>query len=93
MQLIFQYVFTGIFLAWLFWSAWLLYRHALGGGAHVQRLQLILNENTARSVSAATDASQAARNAGDAALHVAESNARLVALLESELSQRDKHGA
>lgn len=72
------------FLSWAIVVVVLLYRHALGGGAHIQRLHLLLNENTTKSVQSANEAAHAAHVAADAAIRAVEINARLVALLQEE---------
>jgi hypothetical protein len=78
-------IFNEVFsVSWLVAVLWLLYRHAIGGAAHVNRLNLLLNENTVKSVTSAEESAQAARTASDAALKAVEINARLVALLQEE---------
>lgn len=92
MQQIIQYLFSGIFLLWLFLIAYLLWRHALGGGSHIHRLHLILNENTKCSVESAKSAAEAAQKASEAALRAVESNHRLIVLLEAQ-QQEQRHDA
>ena len=84
MNIIIQYIFTAIFLAWLFASLLLLRKHAIGGSDHVHRLQMALNDATTQSVETARGAVQAAQKATDAALLAVESNHRLIVLLESQ---------
>lgn len=88
-------IFNEIFIvAWLVAILWLLYRHAIGGSAHVHRLNLLLNENTTKSVASAEESALAARAASDAALKAVEVNARLVNLIEAEQSRgKDTPGA
>lgn len=83
-----QMVFTVIFLLWMAFVGYLLWRHALGGGEHINRLHLILNENTKYSVESANEAAKAAQKAAEAALVAVENNQKLVALLE----KGEKHG-
>lgn len=72
-----QIVLTCIFYAWLFLVLALLWRHALGGGAHIHRLHLLLNETTHKSVETANKAAEAAQLAAEAAQ-------KLAALLATE---------
>lgn len=69
---IWQIINAIIIYAWLASVVWLLWRHALGGGAHVHRLHLLLNENTQKSVEAANKSAEAAHEAAQAALKMAE---------------------
>lgn len=61
-----------IIYSWLFIVVWLLWRHALGGGAHVRRLQGMLNDNAKRSAEAAMIASEAAQESARAASQLAD---------------------
>lgn len=78
------------FIFWLSAVIVLLWRHAAGGGARVQRLNTLLNENTARSVETARIASDAALEATHAARVAADAAMRAVTLLEEE--QRTNKG-
>ncbi len=67
-----QIVNAVIIYSWLASVIWLLWRHALGGGTHVHRLQILLNENTQKSIEAAIKSAEAAQEAATAALKMAE---------------------
>ncbi len=69
---IWQIVNAVIIYSWLASVIWLLYRHSLGGGAHVHRLHMLLNETTQKSVEAANKSAEAAHDAAQAALKMAE---------------------
>lgn len=76
-------IFNEIFsVAWLIAVLYFLWRHAIGGAAHVHRLHLILNDNAAKSAQAALESAQAARITADAAM-------RAVALLEAQRKEGD----
>lgn len=61
-----------IIYSWLFAVIWLLWRHAIGGGAHVRRLQGMLNDNAKKSAEAAMIAAEAAQESAHAAAQLAE---------------------
>ncbi len=67
-----QGIFTGIFFLWMFLALWLLWRHALGGSAHVQRLRLSIAELTARNAEISLKAAETALKAAEAAQAAAE---------------------
>lgn len=77
-----QIVLSSLFVVWMFYVAWILWRHALGGGEHINRLHLILNENTKYSVETANLAAKAAQKAAEAAVAAVEDNRKLIALIE-----------
>lgn len=72
-----QLILTIAFYGWLGAVLMLLWRHALGGGKHVNRLYLLLNKNTEKSV-------EAANKSAEAAIIAAEAARKLAALLESK---------
>jgi hypothetical protein len=82
-----QITFTAIFFVWLFAVLLLLWRHALGGGEHIHRLHLILNETTLSSVRTAEEAAKAAQVTADAAQVAADAALRAVAALEKRYAE------
>lgn len=55
-----QIIFQIIFLLWLFFVAYLLYRHAVGAGARLRQTTLMLAEANMKSAQSAHEAAEAA---------------------------------
>jgi hypothetical protein len=71
-MLVLQIINAVVIYSWLFGVLYLLYRHAIGGGAHVRRLQNMLNENAKKSAEAAMVAAEAAQESAHAAANLAD---------------------
>lgn len=71
-MLIWQILNAVAIYSWLIAVIWLLWRHALGGGSHVRRLQGMLNDNAKKSAEAAMIAAEAAQESARAASNLAE---------------------
>jgi hypothetical protein len=67
-----QIIFTSLFLLWMFVALWLLWRHAVGGSAHVQNLRHQLAELTLKNAEISQKAADTALKASEVAKAAAE---------------------
>jgi hypothetical protein len=79
--LIWQIINAIVIYSWLGGVLFFLWRHALGGGAHVHRLHMLLNETTQHSVEAANKSAEAAQEAAQAAHESAQAVSNLAEIL------------
>jgi hypothetical protein len=67
-----QIVLTLVFYLWLFSTAYLLFRHAIGAGAQARKTTLLLADSNMKLAESNAKSAQAAHDAAQAALKLAE---------------------
>jgi hypothetical protein len=73
-----QIIFTSLFLLWMFVALWLLWRHAVGGSAHVQHLRHQLAELTLKNAEISQKAADTSLKSAETARAAAEAVLRAV---------------